>query len=126
VQKQANAGFSGDAYWWTEGNPGDKAEFLIEPTGTKVDSEGKYIVPQFELRANFAKTPDGATVQIYIDGTKAGDPINLYAPKPSATGEISLGRGAGAHRLVIEFIDAEEKAQKPLKFGLDYVRVEKP
>ncbi len=123
VQKEANAGFSADAYWWTEGKPGDKAEFLIEPTGGKVDAEGKFIVPQFELWANFAKTPDGARVQIYIDGTKAGEPINLYAPKPSATGEISLGRGG--NRLLIEFIGADEKAHKPLKFGLDYIKAEK-
>jgi len=126
VQKEANAGSIADAYWWTEGKPGDKAEFLFEPTGSKVDPEGKFIVPQFELRANFAKTPDGARVQIYIDGTKAGVPINLYALKPSATGEMSLGRvDAGGHRLLIEFIYADEKAQKPLRCGLDYIKVEK-
>jgi hypothetical protein len=117
VEKVSGAGFSADSYWWTEGKAGDKVEFLFEPpTGS-----GEY-----DLYANLAKSAQGATIQIYLDGKKVGEPINLHGARPTPTGEVLLGRcNSGGHSLEFEFNGASKKAQGSYRLGLDYIRLEK-
>jgi len=122
TQTQELGGFdgqwSGDAHlWWTEGKPGDRLVLALP-----VEKAGKY-----ELKMQLTKAPDYGIVQISLDGSKLGDPIDLYNPLVAATGEISLGAHdltGGEHRLAFEITGANEKAIQAYMVGLDYVRLE--
>jgi len=111
-------GWSGDAQlWWTGAQPGDKLTLALP-----VKDAGKY-----DLKAQMTKAVDYGIVQLYLDGTKLGDPIDLYADKVIPTGLVSLGSldlAAGEHKLIIEITGANDKAAKGYMFGLDYVKLE--
>jgi len=117
LQPQAGLGFSGNAFWTSQGKTGDKIKFQFDLT-----KEGKY-----KVKANLAKTPDSPIVKISFNGKQAfNGPIDLYSKKLSATGELLIGQCTkGQSRLEIEFAGANEKVKNPYKFGLDYIRLEK-
>ena len=121
-QEQDMTGFEGqwsnDAHlWWTDAKPGDKLELALP-----VKEAGK-----FKLSAQLTKAPDYGIVQLYLDGQKLGDPIDLYHPSVIPTGLQSLGvhdLTAGEHKLTVEITGANEKAIKSYMFGLDYLKLE--
>ena len=70
------------------------------------------------------KARDYGIVQFYLDGKKAGEPIDLYNPTVVPTEPISLGTHeltAGEHKLTVEIVGANEKAVKAYMFGLDRI-----
>ena len=107
--------FSGEAHlWWTEGQPGDRLTLGFNvPADTR-----KHVL------VKLTKAPDYATVQLYVNGEKAGDVIDLYNSRGVASGEMDLGPfdlTQGQNKLTVEIIGANEQAIKAYMFGLDYV-----
>ena len=122
-QEQDLTGFPGgkwsnDAHlWWINAKPGAKLEL-----GFPVATAGKY-----ELVMQLTKAPDYGIHQLYLDGEKLGDPIDLYHPEVIPTGVLKLGAhqlGAGDHKLLVEILGANEKAVKRYMFGLDYLKLQ--
>ncbi len=121
-QVQDMAGFgdqwSNDAHlWWIDAKPGDKLDLALP-----VSQDGKY-----KLSLQLTKAPDYGIVQLYLDGQKLGDPIDLYHSSVMATGAISLGTlelSANRHKFTVEIVGANEKAIKSYMFGLDYVKLD--
>jgi hypothetical protein len=113
------AGWSNDTHlWWTRAKPGEKLDLALP-----VKDAGKY-----KLTARMTKARDYGIVQIYLDGQKLGDPIDLYNPEVVPTAVLSWGTHeltAGKHKLTLEITGANEKAVKAHMVGLDYVKLEK-
>lgn len=100
--------------WWTGARPKAKLEVAVP-----LPKAGTY-----RVSAVLTKARDYAVVQLYLDGKKVGDPVDLYNPKVIASEPIALGEhtlGAGPHKLTVEIIGANEKALKSHMFGLAYV-----
>lgn len=111
--------FSGDRHLWWMGNPkpGDKLTVAFDSSeaGRK------------NIEVNLTKANDYAIVQLYINGQKAGDPIDLYNNGVVPTGPVDLGRfelvKGKENKLTVEIVGANEKAFKSYMFGLDYILV---
>lgn len=100
--------------WWTGAKPGDKLNlaFPVKKTGA------------YEVAVTLTKAVDYGIVQLYVDGKKAGDPIDLYNDGVVPSGPIALGKfdlEAGEHKLTVEIVGANEKAVKAYMFGLDEI-----
>jgi hypothetical protein len=121
AQPQDMTGFgdewSNDAQlWWTDARPGDKLDLALP-----VAKAGSY-----KLVAQFTKAVDYGIVQLWLDGQKLGQPIDLYHDGVIVSGEIALGTlslGASDHKLTVEITGANPKAVKSYMFGLDYVKL---
>ena len=121
-QEQDMTGFgdswSNDAHlWWINTKPGDRLDLALPVT-----QSGNY-----QINAQLTKAPDYAIVQLYLDGEKLGEPLDLYHPSVIATGPLVLDKRqltAGEHKLSIEIIGANPKAIKNYMAGLDYVKLE--
>ena len=110
--------WSGDAHlWWINAKPGDKLDLSLPVAKT-----GKY-----KLGMQLTKAPDYGIIQLYLDGEKLGEALDLYHPSVVASGLLSFGQyelTAGEHKLSIEVLGANEKAIKNYMAGLDYVKLE--
>jgi hypothetical protein len=110
--------WSNDAHlWWTDAKPGDKLELALP-----VSKSGTY-----RLGMQFTKAPDYGIVQLWLDGEKLSEPLDLYHPSVAPTGVIPMGKRTltvGQHKLTVEILGANEKAVKSYMFGLDYVKLE--
>ncbi len=124
VRTQHMGGFRGgrwknnDQLWWTDAKPKDQLELSIP-----VNEKGK-----FRVSAVLTKARDYGIVQLYLDGQKAGEPIDLYNPEVINTEPIPLGvfeLGAGNHVLKVEIVGANPKAIPAYMFGIDYLVFEK-
>ena len=107
-QEQDLTGFGGqwsnDAHlWWIEAKPGDKLDLALS-----VKQAGKY-----QLGMQLTKAPDYGIVQLYLDGQKLGDPIDLYHDSVVPTGLLAMGEQdltAGEHKLTVEILGANDTA----------------
>ena len=101
-----------DQLWWVDTRPGDKLNL-----GFDVKKAGKYGVGALLTKAN-----DYGIVQLYLDGRKAGGPIDLYCrdivvtEPPASLGVHELA--AGQHKLTVEIVGSNEKAKNRTLFGL--------
>lgn len=111
--------WSGEAQLrWYSTKPGRVLDILVP-----VDKTGKY-----RLKAQFTKKYDYGIVQLYLDGNKLGEPIDLYSADLMPTGVLDLGiheLAKGNHILKAEIIGANDKATKRYRFGMDYLLFEK-
>lgn len=101
-----------DQLWWTKATPGDRLEIALP-----IKEAGKY-----EISAVLTKANDYAIVQPYVNGEKAGPPIDLYNPQVIATEPLPLGQfqfTEGDQNLTIEIVGANENAKKSYMFGMD-------
>jgi hypothetical protein len=122
TQEQDLTGFDGawsnDAHlWWIGAKPGDKLELALP-----VKTNGKY-----RLSAQMTKAPDYGIVQLYLDGEKLGQPIDLYRKTVRPSEVLALGEHeltAGEHKLTAEIVGANDKAIKGYMVGLDYVKLD--
>jgi len=102
-----------DQLWWTGAKPGDKLVLAVP-----LKKAGRY-----RVSAVMTKAIDYGIVQLYLDGKKAGEPIDLFnngvipTDPPVALGVHELS--AGEHKLTVEILGANEKAVKAYMFGLD-------
>ncbi|MCC6822134.1 MAG: DUF2961 domain-containing protein [Verrucomicrobia subdivision 3 bacterium] len=120
-QAQDMTGFgdqwSGDAHlWWTDARPGDRLELALP-----VEATGRY-----DISAQLTKARDYGIVQLWLDGKKLGDPIDLYDANVVPLSGVKLGRhdlATGQHKLTLEITGANAKAVPSYMFGLDYVKL---
>jgi hypothetical protein len=110
--------WSGEAHlWWIEAKPGDTLEIAVpvEKTGT------------YRIKTQLTKAIDYGIHQLYLDGKKLGEPIDLFNNGVIPTGTLDLGTHRlekGRHVLKVEIIGANEKAVKAYMFGIDYLLLE--
>jgi hypothetical protein len=122
TEEQDLTGFEGqwsnDAHlWWTQARPGHTLELAVP-----VAQSGRYA-----LSLHLTKARDYGIVQLYLDGKKLGDPIDLFNPQVIPSGPIRAGvhdLTAGEHTLKVEIVGANPKAIKSYMFGLDYLKLE--
>ncbi len=119
VQMDTSYGWSNAAQlWWRDGKPGDALELAFW-----VPTEGKY-----ELFAACTEAPDYGIMAISVNGNKAGEARDFYAPEVKATGPKSLGafdlRG-GENILRVEITGCNAKVATPrYMFGIDYLKID--
>ena len=82
---------------------------------------------KYRVGMQLTKALDYGIVQLYLDGEKLGEPIDLYnksvvAQRPAVMGEHELT--AGEHKLTVEIVGANDQAIKNYMFGLDYVKLD--
>jgi putative membrane-bound dehydrogenase-like protein len=111
--------WSGDDHlWWRGAKPGDRLTVEIE-----VPQSGTY-----ELQAVMTMARDYGIVQLYWDGEKLGEPVDLFnEPQVITTGVLSLGTreiSSGKHQLACEIVGTHPKAVKAYLFGLDFFRLQ--
>ncbi len=121
--RQGMGGFSADAWsgdaqlWWTGAKPGARLELELP-----VEVEGTY-----DLRIALTKARDYAIVQVWLDDSKIGTPVDLYnTPAVVSTGLMSFGSHkltAGKHRLIFEVTGANSAAVKQYMVGIDAVQL---
>lgn len=123
VRTQGMAGFPGgkwqnnDQLWWTDAKPGDKLQVIVP-----VKEAGRY-----RVGVVLTKARDYAIVQLYLNGKKAGEPIDLYNPTVTNTEVIPLGvfdLPAGENILTVEIVGKNPQAVPGYMFGLDYLTFE--
>lgn len=121
-QEQDMTGFAGqwsnDAHlWWINAKPGDKLVLALP-----VVKSGKY-----HVLAQLTKAPDYGIVQLYLDGDRVGESLDLYHTSVVPLGPVDLGTrdlSSGEHTLGVEILGANPKAIKNYMFGLDYVKLQ--
>jgi len=110
--------WSGEAHlWWIEGKPGDTLDLAVPVQKTAA----------YRLKMQLTKAIDYGIVQLYLDGKKLGDTIDLYNNGVIPTGVLDMGiheLNKGEHKLKIEIVGANEKAVKKYMFGIDYLLLE--
>jgi hypothetical protein len=106
-----------DQLWWTDAKPGDKLQLIVP-----VRQGGRY-----RVGVVLTKARDYAIVQLYLNGKKAGEPIDLYNPEVVNTPVIPLGvfdLPAGENVLTVEIVGKNPEAIPAYMFGLDYLGFE--
>lgn len=113
--QQVGDEFSGEAHlWWRDGKPGDKLVLGFESPAAGM----KHVI----LR--LTKAQDYGIVRFAVNDTKAGKLIDLYNDGVRPSDPIDLGEfelKAGENRLTVEIVGANPKALKRHMFGLDYL-----
>lgn len=102
---------------WTDAYPGERLGLTVP-----VKTAGKY-----DVQICLTRDRDCGTVRLLWDNAPIGSAIDLYAPSPTPTGEISLGMmelSAGDHTLTIEITGANDQAYKFYTVGLDYLKLQ--
>jgi hypothetical protein len=103
-----------DQLWWVGGKPGDKLDIAIP-----VKEKGKHTVSVV-----LTKAPNYGIVQFYVNGAKAGMPVDLCGEKVSLAEPVALGSfdlPAGEQKLTVKITGANERAEKAYMFGIDQI-----
>ncbi len=103
--------------WWTDAKPGDTLDLAIPVEKTS----------SYRIKMQLTKAIDYGVVQLYLDGKKLGDPVNLFNQNVAATGVLDMGVHKlikGQHTLQAKIVGADDRAVKGYMFGLDYVTLE--
>jgi len=82
---------------------------------------------QYRLKMQLTKSYDYGIIQLYLDGNKLGEPIDLYNADCVPTGVLDMGvheLAKGSHILKVEIVGANDKATKRYRFGMDYILLE--
>ena len=124
VQQLAKVGggkwSSGKQFWWREARPGDEIVFALP-----VAEAGEY-----SLSVALTKARDYGIVQFTLDGEKLGEPLDLFSPDVTLTGDILLAEklklDQGQHKLGVRMTGSNPKALPKHMFGLDYVALTSP
>jgi D-arabinan exo alpha-(1,3)/(1,5)-arabinofuranosidase (non-reducing end) len=100
--------------WWKYGKVGDTLvlRFPVKRSAT------------YEIRAGFCTAPDYGIHQLYINGKKAGKPLDFYSRGVTNSGQKKLGvfkLSKGNSELKIEIAGKNGKAVPSYMFGLDYI-----
>ena len=98
--------------WWRGARPGAKLKL-----DASVARSGKY-----EVSVGLTKAPDYGVVQFWLDGAKAGEPIDLFDPAVVPSGPVVLDVHdlvQGRHALTVEIVGANPKARQSYLFGID-------
>ena len=107
-----------DQLWWTGAKQADQLQIAVP-----VESDGRY-----DVSVILTKAVDYGIVQLSIDDTKMGKPIDLFNRGVIRTDAIPLGTmqlTRGEHVLGVEIVGKNENAVPSYMFGLDEVVLEK-
>jgi len=109
---------AGSQLWWHEGvKVGDRLAL-----GFDAPQAGTY-----RVFGRFVKARDYGTMQLAINGQKAGAPIDFYNSEVLLAGEIELGTFAlkvGRNEFSATVTGANAQAEKNYMLGLDYLRLQ--
>jgi len=86
---------------WESAQPGDRLVFETLP----LMDAGIY-----DVNVIFTRTPQTGVVQLYLDGSKIGEPIDTRSDQPEKSARLSLGKiqlGKGQHRISVEPVGPE-------------------
>lgn len=111
--------WSNDSHlWWISAKPGDTLELEVPSTTSG----------QAELVMQLTKAPDYGIVQLFWNGRKLGEPVDLFHAAVVPTGALQFGSVDVTPRniLKVEIIGANDRAVKSYMFGLDYLKLQKP
>jgi len=103
--------------WWTGAKEGDTLDLAIPVEKTA----------SYRIKTQLTKAIDYGVVQLYLDGEKLGDPINLFNDGVAATGVLDMGVHKlirGQHTLRAKIVGADDRAVKSYMFGIDYVTLD--
>ena len=81
----------------------------------------------YKVSTNLTKAIDYAIIQLYLDRTKLGSPIDCCNDGVIATGPINLGTHdlkAGKHTFAVVITGANPKMKPGHMAGVDYVKLE--
>ena len=105
-------------FWTTDHGPGNEHMELSLP----VEAAGKY-----KIVVRLVKGDSYGVVQLTLDGTKLGAPVDCYDPKFQPSDPIELGTvdlTAGKHVLGVTIPDKNAAIQgRGLSFGIDYIKL---
>ncbi len=123
VSTQAMGAFPGDRWsgdqqlFWRGASPGARLELEFTMKG-----QGSY-----EVEASFTVAGDYGIVQVLLNGSPLGEPIDLFhSPGVTTSGTLKLGRRAleaGPQRLTLESVGINPAAKKAYMVGFDYLRL---
>ncbi|MCA9262773.1 MAG: c-type cytochrome [Planctomycetales bacterium] len=106
--------------WWTGAQPQARLDLKLPVAKTGI----------YDLEFVATRARDYGVVQLYLDGAKVGEPIDLFhGPDVVTTGVLivpAVELTAGDHKLSIQILGANPEADKSYMFGLDYVRLVTP
>ncbi len=104
---------------WVNGQPGDVLELAVP-----VEATGKY-----RLKLQLTKAFDFGIVQLYWDGEKLGEPVDVYDAEVVPADMLDYGvrkMEKGKHVLKVKIVGTNEKAKpKGYRFAIDYLLLEK-
>ena len=103
--------------WWINAKPDDTLDLAVPVKKTAA----------YRLKMQLTKAIDYGIVQLYLDGKKLGEPIDLYNNGVVPTGVLDMGihkLDKGQHKLRVDIVGANEKAVKAYMFGVDYLLLE--
>lgn len=118
IQDVAQFRWSGDQQlWWRDAKPDDRLvlEVPVEQAGT------------YQVAAGLTKANDYGIVRMKVNGQASETPLDRFHTSVQHD-LIDLGRfelKAGANRLEVEIVGANDQAIKRYMFGLDYVKLTK-
>lgn len=115
AQGLGDAWSEGSQLFWVYNKPNGSLNLRLDTS-----KAGKY-----EVTAQFTKAGDYGIVQMWLDGQKLGDPLDLYNNGVVTSGVVALGTvnlGAGQHRLMVQNLGKNDKSTNYL-FGLDYIKL---
>lgn len=123
ASEQGMGGFSADHWsndsqlWWTGGKTGSTLDLELPIT----------IAGKFDVLMVFTKAPDYGIVQVILDGTKLGEPIDLFnAKNVISTGVVRIGQRdfkAGSHKLSLEIVGKNSAAVPSYMVGIDSLQL---
>jgi hypothetical protein len=118
MEEFGRGNWSGDAQLHVGGKPGD-ALVLALPIA-KTD--------RYQLSVYLTMAPDFGRIQPSLDGERLGDSLDLYAPRPIASGRVILttkSLQAGRHMIRFEIVGKGPKSTGS-DFGIDCFEVAPP
>jgi len=108
----------GQHLWWSEGaKPGDRLVL-----GFPVEEAGRY-----RVIGGFLEAGDYGIVQCFINGKKAGKPVDLGNDSIAHSGDVDLGvfdLEEGENRLTLEIVGTRNEGPENYKVSLDYLILE--
>lgn len=103
--------------WWTGGRIADNLTLPLPEFSGTVDVE---IV--------LTTAVDYGIVQLFLDDTKLGSPVDLFDRKVATSGVLSFQNVATKgkqHKLTIQILGANPKAKRAFMVAVDYIRIRK-
>lgn len=110
--------------FWRPENKSSRLRFAIRGDANAGDAELVFVPGRYQLTASLSQSYDFGTVQLWWNGQRVGDPIDLYQPQPCQNGASDFGWVDlidGENVLEIELVGVNRKAVGRTCIGIDYI-----
>lgn len=110
--------------YWRPQNIDSKLSFSIQTQNEAESKTSKFPPGRYRLTASLTQSYDFGIVQLWWNGEKIGDPIDLYESRPCQNGETDFGwieLDEGNNLLEFELIGVNENAVGQTCMGIDYI-----